>query len=127
MSQNKICSKCKVEKPIENFKKRNSKLGHRSECKECEKLYRATNKILISEKRKNHYNIKKKQKKTKEIKEILVKFMNGPLARYLLEDISYSKFKEEINEAFDIELKYSDIYPSPIFNAGLKLYHMDNE
>jgi hypothetical protein len=40
----KICSQCKIEKEIINFKKdRNSKNGLRSNCKECDKIYRDNN------------------------------------------------------------------------------------
>lgn len=51
----KICSKCKIEKPIEDFDKHNShKDGLRSECKKChnewKRQYRLKNKEKIREK-----------------------------------------------------------------------------
>jgi hypothetical protein len=62
-----------------------------------------------------------------EKQELIITFINGPLKEYLTEDISYGRFKELINETCGTNFKYSDIYPSPIFNAGLKLYHMNEE
>ena len=39
----KQCSKCKTTKPLDNFgKDRRAKMGLRSQCKECEKLYEKT-------------------------------------------------------------------------------------
>lgn len=59
--------------------------------------------------------------------ELILTFINGPLKEYLTGDISYGRFKELINETCGTNFKYSDIYPSYLFNAGLKLYHMETE
>jgi hypothetical protein len=53
-------------------------------------------------------------------KQLILEFVNGPLQRYLTGDISFGKFKEVINETFDVDFCYSDLYPSYLFNAGLK-------
>ncbi len=46
----KICSKCKVEKELTEFsKQKRGKYGVKSDCKDCEKLYRTANKERISE------------------------------------------------------------------------------
>jgi hypothetical protein len=44
-------------------------------------------------------------------------FIDGPLQRYLTGDISFGKFKEEINEVCGTNFIYSDLYPSYLFNA----------
>jgi hypothetical protein len=62
-----------------------------------------------------------------EKQELILTFMNGPLKEYLVGDISYGRFKELINESCGTNFKYSDIYPSYLFNAGLNLYHRDDE
>jgi hypothetical protein len=50
MENSKICSKCKLDKPISQFSKRNTrKIGHASTCKSCFKLYRIENKDKIVE------------------------------------------------------------------------------
>ena len=59
--------------------------------------------------------------------ELILTFINGPLKEYLTGDISYGRFKEMINETCGTKFKYSDIYPSYLFNAGLSLYHMNEE
>ena len=54
-------------------------------------------------------------------KEELIKtFINGALQTYLTGDISYGRFIELINEQCDTKFKYSDLYPSFIFNRTLK-------
>jgi exonuclease VII large subunit len=51
----KVCSKCKQEKPFEEFsKKASSKDGYRSHCKDCCKQYREQNKERILEQRKQY-------------------------------------------------------------------------
>jgi len=60
--ENKICKICKLDKFINNFRKRkDSKSGYGNICKECEslknKIYRENNKEIISEKRKNNRNL----------------------------------------------------------------------
>jgi hypothetical protein len=62
-----------------------------------------------------------------EKQELILTFINGPLKEYLTGEISYSKFKELINETCGTNFKYSDIYPTYHFNAGLKLYNMNEE
>ena len=62
-----------------------------------------------------------------EKQDLILTFMNGPLKEYLTGDISYDRFKELINETCGTNFKYSDIYPSYLFNAGLSLYHMNEE
>ncbi len=52
--------------------------------------------------------------------QIIKKFIEGPLQSYLTGDISYSRFIELINEECDTKFKYSDLYPSFLFNATLK-------
>jgi hypothetical protein len=62
-----------------------------------------------------------------EKQELILTFMNGPLKEYLVGDISYGRFKELINESCGTNFKYSDIYPSYLFNVGLNLYFRDDE
>ena len=53
-------------------------------------------------------------------KEKLIKdFIDGPLQRYLTGEISFGKFKEEINETCGTNFIYSDLYPSYLFNASI--------
>jgi hypothetical protein len=52
-------------------------------------------------------------------------FIDGPLQRYLTGDISYGKFKEEINKTCDTNFIYSDLYPSYLFNARLSYEEAD--
>lgn len=54
-------------------------------------------------------------------KEELIKiFIDGPLKEYLTGDISYGRMIELINEKCGTNFKYSDLYPSYLFNATLK-------
>jgi len=54
-------------------------------------------------------------------KEQLIKtFINGPLQKYLTGDISFGKMIELINEECGTNFKYSDLYPSYLFNATLE-------
>lgn len=52
--------------------------------------------------------------------ELIKIFLNGPLQKYLTGDISFAKFIELINEECGTNFKYSDLYPSYLFNATLK-------
>jgi len=52
--------------------------------------------------------------------ELIKKFINGPLQRYLTGDISFGKFIELINEECGTNFRYSDLYPSYLFNQTLK-------
>jgi hypothetical protein len=53
-------------------------------------------------------------------KEELIKiFINGPLQKYLTGDISFGKMIELINEECGTNFKYSDLYPSYLFNASI--------
>ncbi len=54
-----------------------------------------------------------------EKKELIVKFINGPLQEYLLGDISFSRFKELINETCGTDFSYSELYPSYLFNLDV--------
>jgi hypothetical protein len=54
--------------------------------------------------------------------ELIKKFMDGPLQRYLTGDISFGKFIEVINEQCGTNFRYSDLYPSYLFNQTLKDY-----
>lgn len=54
--QKKICTKCKIEKQLNEFsKKKSTKDGLKCECKACEKLYREANKEHILAYQKLHY------------------------------------------------------------------------
>ena len=55
-----------------------------------------------------------------EKKELILKFINGPLQDYLLGEISFSRFKELINETCGTDFSYSDLYPSYLFNLELQ-------
>jgi hypothetical protein len=62
-----------------------------------------------------------------EKQELILTFINGPLKEYLTGDISYGRFKELINETCGTNFKYSDIYPSYLFNAGLNIYYRNQD
>jgi hypothetical protein len=51
--------------------------------------------------------------------QLILSFIDGPLQRYLTGDISYGKFVERINEVCGTDFRYSDLYPSYLFNARL--------
>ena len=62
----------------------------------------------------------------REEKEKLIKaFIDGPLKNYLTGDSSYGKFIEEINEVCGTDFRYSDLYPSYLFNAELTYPFID--
>ena len=52
--------------------------------------------------------------------ELLLAFINGPLKRYLTDEISYGKFRELTNEVCGTTFSYTDLYPSYLFNARLQ-------
>ena len=56
---------------------------------------------------------------------LIKNFIDGPLQRYLTGDISFGKFKEEINETCGTNFIYSDLYPSYLFNARLSYEEAD--
>jgi hypothetical protein len=60
-----------------------------------------------------------------EKKELILKFINGPLQQYLLGDISFGKFKELINETCGTDFIYSDLYPSYLFNLQVAQTSVD--
>lgn len=51
-----------------------------------------------------------------EKKELILKFINGPLQEYLLGEISFGRFKELINETCGTDFSYDQLYPSYLFN-----------
>ena len=54
------------------------------------------------------------------INEKLIKnFIEGPLKQYLLDEVSYGKFIELINQECGTGFKYSDLYPSYLFNGKI--------
>lgn len=62
--EEKICSKCKIVKPITEFHKNSyRKVGYRSDCKDCKKLlskkYREEKKEIIDEYNRNYRKLKK--------------------------------------------------------------------
>ncbi len=56
---------------------------------------------------------------SEEREDLILLFINGPLQEYLLGDISFGRFKELINESCGTNFKYSDLYPSYLFNGKL--------
>ena len=63
---------------------------------------------------------------TRQKKYLILNFIDGPLKEYLTGDISFSRFKELINERFGTDFVYSDLYPSYLFNARLS-YETENK
>lgn len=57
--------------------------------------------------------------KKNEKKQLILDLLNGPLRRYLSGESTFGKFKDEINLEFNLDFKYSDLYPSYLFNAEL--------
>lgn len=54
------------------------------------------------------------------INEKLIKnFIEGPLKQYLLDEVSYGKFIELINQECGTDFRYSDLYPSYLFNGKI--------
>ncbi len=82
LKKTKVCSCCKIEKPLEEFDIcRKNKDGRQCKCKECRKIYRQQNKDKIRESKKryaeeNKEKLKEKHKKYYEENkgEILVKY-----------------------------------------------------
>lgn len=75
--ESKICSKCKIEKELCEFNKHKlSKDGHKTSCRECQKIdskiYKSKNKEKIKEQNKGYY-INNKVKIVKRNKEYLLK------------------------------------------------------
>jgi hypothetical protein len=60
-----------------------------------------------------------------EREQLIKNFIDGPLKRYLQGNISFGKFKEEINETCGTNFSYSDLYPSYLFNAQLSYEESD--
>lgn len=52
--------------------------------------------------------------------ELIKEFINGPLHLYLTSEISFGKFVEFTNETCGTNFRYSDLYPSYLFNAKIK-------
>lgn len=52
--------------------------------------------------------------------ELIKNFINGPLHKYLTDQITFHKFIELTNEACSANFKYTDLYPSYLFNATLQ-------
>jgi hypothetical protein len=50
-------------------------------------------------------------------KDLILSFINGPLKKLLTGKISFSRFKESVNEVCGTDFIYSDLYPSYLFNA----------
>jgi hypothetical protein len=62
----KTCKKCNTEQSIENFRKgAKMKDGYINNCKNCDKVYQEINKVIISKKKKEHYE-KNKDKVLKQ-------------------------------------------------------------
>ena len=60
-----------------------------------------------------------------EKKKLILDFINGPLKRYLTDEVSFGRFKELINQEFDTDFCYADLYPSYLFNA--QIHYPDEE
>jgi len=61
-TQTKICSKCRLEKSFDCFRKeKGGRFGLRADCKECNKLYRVHHKDHIKETNAAYYRAKKKR------------------------------------------------------------------
>ena len=103
----KTCSKCKTEKPYEQFSKNKTKKdGLRSRCKECtnedEKKYRQKNKEAISERGKKYYEENKDMinKRNKKWREENKEKMNEIGKKYREENKEkIKKYKQENKEA----------------------------
>lgn len=115
----KICSKCKIEKTQECFSKAKSKLsGIRSQCKECDKVYRSTlNKDKIDLYNKS-YNIKNKEKSRAYNKEYRIRNADA--------------IKETIRKNKDIEkirLRSKSYYlkNKEILNEKSRVYQLKNK
>ena len=54
-----------------------------------------------------------------EKKKLILDFINGPLREYLQDQISFGRFKERINETCGTDFRYSELYPSYLFNGVL--------
>ena len=105
----KVCIKCKIEKPVSEFYKRNDKSGFRNDCKSCRKKYYEENKEYIKERRKkyrqeNKEYIKERGKKYKQAnKKKIIKYHKEYYKDNKEKIIEYSKEyykdnKEKINE-----------------------------
>ncbi len=96
----KICSKCKIEKSLDNFFKRGN--GYKSHCKECSsiygKKYYSENKDSHNQKTKDHYSQNKShyQIKHKEYREL-----NKDKINFIAK--TYSKQKRDTDILFKIK------------------------
>lgn len=101
----KKCSKCEIEKELSEFyKKKSSKDGYRSECKECAKKYSELNKERITKYRKSHYN---EIKVTEVFKEYRKKWHEDNKDKNIIKSKEYNRtHKEEI--AITKDKYYSD-------------------
>lgn len=100
----KICSKCRIEKNIDNFRKeKRTKIGLQSQCKDCEKEYRLKNtekqKLYMKEYyKKNKETLSQKNKKYRE---------EHKEEKRIADKIYRKTHREEINKK-EIERKEKD-------------------
>lgn len=91
----KICTKCKIEKKLDNFRKdKKGKYGHTSSCKECRKKNDADYRKILN-KEKNKENQKKYREKNKEILKIKNQIYKN---KHKEESIKYSKIYRKNNK-----------------------------
>lgn len=53
-------------------------------------------------------------------KKLILDFINEPLKKLLTGKISFSRFKESVNEVCGTDFTYNDLYPSYLFNAQIE-------
>lgn len=55
-----------------------------------------------------------------EREQLILTFIEGPLKKYLTDQISFGKFRELTNEACGTNFRYADLYPSYLFNGRIE-------
>jgi len=121
--ENRICSKCKIEKPISEYAKNaTKKLGINSSCKKCVKEYKIRNKKNIREymdkwHKENYNNQKKYRNENKERLKIAK-------TQYYKNNTLYFKNYREVNKAKSS--LYSKIYRSNKRNSDYMFKLKDN-
>lgn len=112
----KICTKCKLFKPLEDFAKNNQQVsGYACHCKDCMNKYRKIHSIQIAKSKHNWYkkNFKRLQQRKKEYREINKEQISNYRKNY------YQKNKK-------IEFKNANIYRQNQYNTNIsyKLLHI---
>jgi hypothetical protein len=129
----KTCSKCKIEKSFEEYRKNNcTKSGYRSVCKICDNKYYQENKIKIKDKQKlyleqNKEALKNKSKEYYKTNSVLIREKNKKYYEDNKEKISLTKKEYKLKNKERINIINKEYYHKRIvvdekykFNLNVK-------